>query len=85
MLGCLDDQEKKEVQIRHRRNVYKHRFESIRTISEPSTFETTHKFFQFTNLKMKFEKSEHKVKHRSNNELIKPMLYDSGMKHLNLV
>ena len=43
MLGCLDDQEKKEVQICHRRNVYKHRFESIRTISKPSTFETTHK------------------------------------------
>ena len=34
---------------------------------------------------MKFEKSEHKLKHRSNSELIKPVLYDSGMKHLNLV
>ena len=34
---------------------------------------------------MKFEKSEHKLKHQNNNNLIKSMLYDSGMKLLNLV
>ena len=36
---------------------------------------------------MKFDliKSEHKMKHRNNNDLIKPILYDSGIKFLKLV
>ena len=43
------------------------------------------KTFQFINLIVQFKKSEHKLKQKNDNDLIKPILYVSGIKLLKLV